>query len=99
MALKDGDIITLDYEGRTDGVLFDTTLEKVAKKEDSIVENRVYAPITVVVGDGRLVPGLENDLKNNLEIKYRILEDLAFSSHQYIPEKTASSFSFFVDHF
>ena len=63
MALKDGDIITLDYEGRTDGVLFDTTLEKVAKKEDSIVENRVYAPITVVVGDGRLVPGLENDLK------------------------------------
>ena len=63
MALKDGDIITLDYEGRTVGVLFDTTLEKVAKKEDSIVENRVYAPITVVVGDGRLVPGLENDLK------------------------------------
>ena len=63
MALKDGDIITLDYEGRTDGVLFDTTLEKIAKKEDSIVENRVYAPITVVVGDGRLVPGLENDLK------------------------------------
>ena len=63
MALKDGDIITLDYEGRTEGVLFDTTLEKIAKKEDSIVENRVYAPITVVVGDGRLVPGLENDLK------------------------------------
>ncbi len=64
MALKDGDIITLDYEGRTEGVLFDTTLEKIAKKEDSIVENRVYAPITVVVGDGRLVPGLEKDLKN-----------------------------------
>ena len=39
MVLKDGDIITLDYEGRTDGVLFDTTLEKVAKKEDSVVEN------------------------------------------------------------
>ena len=36
--LKDGDIITLDYEGRTEGVLFDTTLEKVAKKEDAIVE-------------------------------------------------------------
>ena len=63
MALKDGDIITLDYEGRTEGVLFDTTLEKIAKKEDAIVENRVYAPITVVIGDGRLVPGLENDLK------------------------------------
>jgi FKBP-type peptidyl-prolyl cis-trans isomerase 2 len=63
MPLKDGDIVTLDYEGRTDGILFDTTLEKVAKKEDALVENRKYAPITVIVGEGRLVPGLENDLK------------------------------------
>jgi len=63
MPLKDGEIITLDYEGRTDGILFDTTLEKVAKKEDAIVENRKYAPITVVVGEGRLVPGFENNLK------------------------------------
>ena len=63
MPLKDGDIVTLDYEGRTEGILFDTTLEKVAKKEDALVENRKYTPITVVVGDGRLVPGLENDLK------------------------------------
>ena len=63
MPLKDGDIVTLDYEGRTDGILFDTTLEKVAKKEDALVENRKYAPITVIVGEGRLVPGFENDLK------------------------------------
>ena len=63
MPLKDGDIVTLDYEGRTDGILFDTTLEKVAKKEDALVENRKYTPITVVVGEGRLVPGFEKDLK------------------------------------
>jgi FKBP-type peptidyl-prolyl cis-trans isomerase SlyD len=63
MPLKDGEIITLDYEGRTDGVLFDTTLEKVAKKEDAVVENRKYSPITVVVGEGRLVPGFEENLK------------------------------------
>ena len=63
MPLKDGDIVTLDYEGRTDGILFDTTLEKVAKKENALVENRKYSPITVVVGEGRLVPGFENDLK------------------------------------
>ena len=63
MPLKDGEIITLDYEGRTDGILFDTTLEKVAKKEDAVIENRKYAPITVVVGEGRLVPGFENDLR------------------------------------
>ena len=29
MPLKDGDIVTLDYEGRTEGILFDTTLENV----------------------------------------------------------------------
>ena len=63
MPLKDGDIVTLDYEGRTEGILFDTTLEKVAKKENALVENRKYAPITVVVGEGRLVPGFEKDLK------------------------------------
>ena len=63
MPLKDGDIVTLDYEGRTDGILFDTTLEKVAKKENALVENRKYSPITVVVGEGRLVPGFEKDLK------------------------------------
>ena len=63
MPLKDGDIVTLDYEGRTEGTLFDTTLEKVAKKENALVENRKYAPITVVVGEGRLVPGFEKDLK------------------------------------
>ena len=63
MPLKDGDIVTLDYEGRTEGILFDTTLEKVAKKENALVENRKYTPITVVVGEGRLVPGFEKDLK------------------------------------
>ena len=61
--MKDGDIITLDYEGRTEGILFDTTLEKIAKKEDALVENRKYAPITVVVGEGRLVPGFEKEIK------------------------------------
>ena len=63
MPLKDGDIITLDYEGRTEGILFDTTLENIAKEEDAVVENRKYAPITVVVGEGRLVPGFEKEIK------------------------------------
>jgi FKBP-type peptidyl-prolyl cis-trans isomerases 2 len=61
MPLKDGDIVTLDYEGRTDGILFDTTLEKVAKKENALVENRKYAPITVVVGEGKISAWFEKD--------------------------------------
>ena len=50
MALKDGDIITLDYEGRTEGVLFDTTLEKIAK----------YILMAGASAAGPLVFGLED---------------------------------------
>ncbi len=35
--MRDGDIITLDYEGHTDGELFDTTLEKAAKDAGMVV--------------------------------------------------------------
>ena len=54
--MRDGDIITLDYEGHTDGELFDTTLEKAAKDADAHEEGRPYGPITVIIGEGRLVP-------------------------------------------
>ena len=61
--MRDGDIITLDYEGHTDGELFDTTLEKAAKDAGTHEEGRPYGPITVIIGEGRLVPGLEAALK------------------------------------
>ena len=61
--MRDGDIITLDYEGHTDGELFDTTLEKAAKDAGTHEEGRPYDPITVIIGEGRLVPGLEAALK------------------------------------
>ena len=83
MPLKDGDIVTLDYEGRTEGILFDTTLEKVAKKENALVENRKYAPITVVVGEGRLGPGFENDLK---KAKVGKVTEVVISPESMFPE-------------
>ena len=61
--MRDGDIITLDYEGRTDGELFDTTLEEVAKADDVHEEGHLYEPITVIIGEGRLVPGFDAALK------------------------------------
>ncbi len=61
--MRDGDIITLDYEGRTDGELFDTTLEAVAKADDVHEEGHHYEPITVIIGEGRLVPGFDAALK------------------------------------
>ena len=61
--MRDGDIITLDYEGRTDGELFDTTLEEVAKADDVHEEGHLYEPITVIIGEGRLVTGFDAALK------------------------------------
>ena len=61
--MKEGDLINFEYEGWTEGNLFDTTNESLAKKNDMHDERKNYTPLLVVVGEGRLVPGLEKDLK------------------------------------
>src|SRR3989304_4522079 len=62
-----GDIAWIDYEGwvvSPNGTrsLFDTTRAELAKKEDKFDEKKVYAEFPVVVGHGRLTPGLDEAL-------------------------------------
>src|SRR3990170_6213766 len=62
-----GDIAWIDYEGwvvSPNGTrsLFDTTRAELAKKEDKFDEKKVYAEFPVVVGHGRLIPGLDEAL-------------------------------------
>lgn len=60
MVIKKGDIIKLSFTGKMEnGVVFDTTDEKVAKDNNVYNEDRKYEPMTIVVGAGALVPGLE----------------------------------------
>ena len=59
-----GDIIWIDYEGwilNPNGArtLFDTTREEVAKKEGKLEEKKVYAEFPIIVGHGRILPGLD----------------------------------------
>ena len=64
MVLKKGDIIKISFTGKLEnGVIFDTTDEKIAKDNEVFNEDRKYEPMTVVVGAGALVPGLEEDLE------------------------------------
>jgi FKBP-type peptidyl-prolyl cis-trans isomerase 2 len=63
MPIQKGDFIRLSFTGRlADGSVFDTTDEKVAKESDIYDEEKRYSPMTVIVGSGFLVEGLEEDL-------------------------------------
>jgi FKBP-type peptidyl-prolyl cis-trans isomerase 2 len=62
MAISEGDTVTMEYTGRrTDGSVFDTSREAVAE-ESGLADDapdREYGPITVEIGAGRLIEGVE----------------------------------------
>lgn len=66
--VKEGDVITVDVDTwiiNQDGSedLFETTDAELAKEHDIFDEKAKYAPITTVVGTGRVVEGLDASLK------------------------------------
>ena len=62
--LKKGDIIQLDYEAwlMDNNELFDTTKEKLAKKNEIHDEKVTYKPLPVIVGANKVVKGLDDHL-------------------------------------
>ena len=64
MTIQQGDFIELDYTGKLADSkdAFDTTQEDVAKKEDIYSEKTTYGPVTIVVGEGHVVQGLDSRL-------------------------------------
>ncbi|WP_306060492.1 FKBP-type peptidyl-prolyl cis-trans isomerase [Natronococcus wangiae] len=65
MAITTGDTVTVEYTARlADGSVFDTTRERVAD-ETGLAEqqpDREYGPLTVEVGTGELLDGVEEAL-------------------------------------
>jgi len=65
MAITPGDTVTIEYTGRLeDGSVFDTTDESVAEEAGLLEEqpNREFEPLTVEVGEGNLIEGMEDGL-------------------------------------
>jgi FKBP-type peptidyl-prolyl cis-trans isomerase 2 len=64
MPVSRGDTVTVEYVGRTaDGTVFDTSRESVAAAEGlDHHPDRSYDPLTVEIGSGRIIEGLEEGL-------------------------------------
>ncbi len=61
--VENKDFIELDYTGKlSDGTIFDTTLESVAKDNGIQSPNFKYSPAIVCVGEKQLLPGLDEAL-------------------------------------
>lgn len=67
MTLKDGDVIEFDYDMWVEGHegLYDTTQRSVAEAAGIAADPQVvYTPVYHIIGSGRLIPGLEEALKD-----------------------------------
>ncbi|MBU0980356.1 MAG: peptidylprolyl isomerase [Nanoarchaeota archaeon] len=64
MPIKENDFVELDYTGKVkeSGMVFDTTQEDVAKKNEFYNEKHQYAPVIICVGRGQLLKGLDKHI-------------------------------------
>ncbi|MCD6382848.1 MAG: FKBP-type peptidyl-prolyl cis-trans isomerase [Thermoplasmata archaeon] len=62
--MKKGDFIRLEFDAwvKEPKELFDTTDEELAKKEGKYVEGGKYGPIVTIVGEGKVIQGLDEAL-------------------------------------
>lgn len=62
--MQKGDLISIAFTGKeaTTGKVFDTTDEGVAKKEGMETQGKNFGPVPIIVGQGEILPGLEESL-------------------------------------
>jgi len=60
--MEEGDLILIDYVGKTDGEIFDLTLEEEAKENNMHREDVEYKEIPVLLGKEYVIEGLEEVL-------------------------------------
>ncbi len=70
MAIPRNTFVLVEYtiRVRDTNELVDTTLEDIAKKEGRYDPEKVYEPILVIVGEGRLIPGFEEHIEQSGEV-------------------------------
>ncbi len=75
MAVKKDDFIEIEYTGRLkeDNAVFDTTIEQAAKDGGVHNPNAEYRPVIICLGEGQIVPGLDEALQGK-ELGKHIVE-------------------------
>lgn len=81
--MKAGDFIQIEYTGRVkeSGEIFDTTDEALAKKNGIHSNKGTYGPVTVIVGAGYVLPGLDKklpEIEPGESAKFEVSPDDAF---------------------
>lgn len=63
MAIKKHDFVEIEYTGKLkDGLVFDTTDEKVARDNNIHNPNMSYGPATICIGEHQIIRGLDDNL-------------------------------------
>ena len=62
--IQKNDFIEIEYTGKTkdEGIIFDTTDEKLAKEQGFLQENAAYGPVIICVGQNQVISGLDNGI-------------------------------------
>jgi FKBP-type peptidyl-prolyl cis-trans isomerase SlyD len=62
--MQRGDFVTINYTARIKDSqkVFDTTCEDIARKEGIHTEHATYGPVTIIMGAGHVISGLEKAL-------------------------------------
>ncbi len=78
--IKKGDFVEVEYTGKTEGIVFDTTDEKIAKENDFHNKDVSYGPIVICIGEKHIIPGLDKRIlgKNIGEYDFEITPEEGF---------------------
>lgn len=71
-----GAMVLIEFTGKEEQSkrVFDTTSEKIAKENGIYSENGIYNPLAVIVGDGELLKGLEDEVLEMKEGEEKIVK-------------------------
>lgn len=72
MPIKKKDFIEIEYTGKLkeEDVIFDTTDEALAKKENIHSQNMTYGPVIICVGEQHVIKGLDKSIEGKEPGKY-----------------------------